>query len=71
MGTLPFVSADEIHNPVQTKVKSDLKRGFRSIEVRCKANLPMMCHLSDKKYRFPDNLPRYQALSANRLSQII
>src|SRR6266567_1916227 len=52
MGTLPFVSADEIHNPVQTKVKSDLKRGFRSIEVRCKANLPMMCHLSDKKYRF-------------------
>jgi len=34
------------HNPVQTKVKSDLKRGFRSIEVRCKANLPMMLRAS-------------------------
>jgi hypothetical protein len=28
------------------------------------------CHLSVKKYRFPDNLPRSQALSAHQLSRI-
>jgi hypothetical protein len=30
----------------------------------------LCCHLSDKNYRLPDNLPRCQALSANRLSHI-
>ncbi len=29
------------------------------------------CHLSVKKGRFPDNLPRCQALLANRLSRIM
>src|SRR5258708_37695223 len=29
------------------------------------------CHLSVKNYRFPDNLPRCQAPSTNRLSHIM
>ena len=49
------------------------KYGYSSAQVGLQLLLLIYCdtcHLSAKNYHFPDNLPRCQAFSANRLSHI-